>query len=117
MARRVLYGLALLAVSPLALAHAHLTSSSPANEAVLKQAPTQLTASFTEGVETALSSLTLTDDSGHTSKLDKLTASADGDNTYQVALPKLKAGHYRIDLHITSVDTHRVEEQLQFTVK
>lgn len=117
MARRVLCALALLAVSPLALAHAHLSSSSPADGAVLEQAPTTLIASFTEGVETALSSLTLTDDNGHSTSLDKLSASAEGNNTYQVALPRLAAGHYRIDLHVTSVDTHRVEEQLQFTVK
>lgn len=111
-----------LAFSPLALAHAHLVASTPANNATVAQAPASLELTFSEGVEAALSQLTLVDAQGHSTSLGKLKADsaakeAGGHRSYTVGLPALKAGEYSVKMNITSIDTHRITDTLKFSVK
>jgi len=111
-----------LVFSPLALAHAHLVTSSPANNAIVSQAPSSLELTFSEGVEAALSQLTLVDSQGHSIPLGELKVDSavkeTGDHrSYTVALPALKAGEYSVKMNITSIDTHRITDTLKFSIK
>ncbi|MGJ8524750.1 Protein YobA [Halomonadaceae bacterium LMG 33818] len=111
-----------LVFSPLALAHAHLVASTPANNATFSQAPTSLELTFSEGVEVALSQLTLVDSHGHSIALGQLKANSAvkeaGDHrSYTVGLPALKTGEYSVQMNITSIDTHRVTDTLKFSIK
>lgn len=117
MIRKTALAVMLVSISPLALAHAHLTASSPANDAVLSKAPESLQVTFTEGVETALSRLEISSDNGMETTLARLTPVEGKANTYKVALPQLKPGHYHLDMKVTSVDTHRVTNTLDFSVR
>ncbi|WP_027350725.1 copper resistance CopC family protein [Halotalea alkalilenta] len=117
MLRKSLTALALTLVAPLAFAHASLTSSQPADGAELATAPTELVFDFSEGVETSLSQVTLEDDAGQPIEIGALTADASGTHRYRIELPELAPGKYSVEVKVTSVDTHRIEDSLEFTVQ
>lgn len=105
-------------MSQQALAHAHLKTETPAADATLKTAPTELSLGFSEGIEPNFSKVTL---SGPDKK-DVVTgalALAANDNT-QAIVPlntPLSAGKYTVSWHVVSVDGHKTEGQYSFTVQ
>jgi hypothetical protein len=96
-----------------ALAHAHLTASDPAANATLKTAPTEIELHFTEALEPAFSSVTVTDKDGQV--MDAGPSSADG-TVMHLALQKLAPGKYRVSWISVAVDTHRLTGEYFFSV-
>jgi methionine-rich copper-binding protein CopC len=101
--------------APTALAHAHVTSSSPAANAVVA-APKTLSLTFSEGLEPRFSGLTLTAPGGGTVPL---TVAASEDRKTLVAMPAkpLAPGAYKATWHAVAKDGHRMEGSYAFTVR
>lgn len=96
-----------------ALAHAHLIASDPAANAVLKAPPARIELHFTEALEPAFSSVTVTDRTGHV--MDAAPSSAEG-TVMQLSLKKLAPGKYRVSWISVAVDTHRLTGAYFFSV-
>jgi len=103
-------GLALL-WSALALAHAHLTGSSPADGAQVTAAPTELVLSFSEAAQ--LTALAIARAGG---AKQKLTAPAGSQARIRVPLPALAAGDYVVSWRALGADGHLVPGQIHFTI-
>ena len=82
--------------SAVALAHAHLTGSSPADGSHVADAPTTLVLSFSEAAQ--------------------LTAPAAAQARIRVPLPALAAGDYVVSWRALGADGHLVPGQIRFTI-
>ena len=99
-------------------AHAHLKVSSPAAEATVPVAPTEVTITFTEALEGNLSRISIKDGAGTPVDGGDTHVVAGGDNkTLAVSVKGLAAGTYRVDWSAASVDTHKTTGSFQFTIK
>lgn len=103
-------------LSPLALAHAHLKSQTPAAGATVA-APAELRLSFSEGIEPSFSQVTLSAADGSNVEVKALNT-ANGDNKTLVVTPAapLPAGQYKVQWQVLSVDTHKSNGTYSFTV-
>jgi len=119
MSRKVALAAALIAVLPhMAWAHAHLKQSNPAKGAEVQVALTQVTASFTEGLEPAFSSLALFDAAGKPVDGSKAAPAPGDDKTLILPIAKpLPAGAYTVKWHVLSKDGHKTQGDWSFTVK
>ncbi len=107
---------ALALLSPAALAHAFLKDATPPVGSTLATAPTDVAIDFTEGVEPAFSTITVTNVSGHTVQSGR--PRLDGAQTrLAVALGPLPPGLYRVTWHATATDTHKTQGSFTFTVR
>ena len=113
---------ALLAAAP-ALAHPKLVSANPAPNSVAAS-PTKLQLTFSETLVANFSGveLVMTDMPGmkmaSPHKMAATTALAPDGKTVVVTLAKsLPRGAYRLDWHVVSTDTHRVQGSYAFKVK
>lgn len=110
--------LATLLVSQQALAHAHLASASPANEAVVSTSPQALTLSFTEGIEARFSGASLTAADGKSIATGNASVDSADNKVLNVPLSAaLAAGEYKVNWHVLSVDGHKTKGEYRFTVK
>ena len=98
-----------------ALAHAFLDHAVPAVGSQVAQSPAALQLAYTEGVEPAFSTVTVTDSSGNRVDRASLTAQQDG-RVLIVPLKPLPPGTYAVEWHVTSVDTHKTQGHFTFTV-
>ncbi len=101
-----------------AFAHAHLQQQLPAAGAEVNASPQALTLTFSEGIETQFSGVTLTGPQQKTIPLGKPVRS-DG-NKAQLTVPveqALTSGEYTVDWHVVSVDGHKTKGQYTFIVK
>lgn len=99
-----------------AFAHAHLKSSTPAADSAVKQAPSELDLTFTEGLNLKFSGVTVT---GPDKKAVKTDAGSlmDGDKTLMVPVSdKLAPGKYTVQWHALSTDGHKTDGTYTFTV-
>ena len=104
--------------SPSALAHAHLTSSEPADNATVAASPQALTLTFSEDVEPAFSGITLLGADKHSLVGDKAQQDAQQRNRLILALKTpLAAGDYQVKWHVLSVDGHKTQGSTRFRVK
>ncbi|MGQ0466002.1 MAG: copper resistance CopC/CopD family protein [Sporichthyaceae bacterium] len=119
--RRALAALLLLAAvllgvgtAPSAAAHAELVSSSPANGAELKRAPTEVRLVFSEPVRPVRKTFVLTDDAGDALSIVEPT----GTSKTQVTKlpPKLGPGFYLLSFRVISVDNHPIKASIAFNV-
>lgn len=117
--RTLLTGAAVsLLFSQSVLAHAHLKSSQPADNAVIAAAPQELTLSFTEDVEPAFSGVTLLDAGKKTIASEKAQLDTKQHNRLIVPLKTpLAAGDYQVNWHVLSVDGHKTQGSYRFSVK
>lgn len=101
--------------APAALAHAHLTASTPAAEAVVA-APKTLSLTFSEALEPKFSGLTLAAPGGGGVPL---SVSASEDRRTLVATPAkpLAPGVYKAVWHAVAKDGHPMEGGYSFTVR
>ena len=92
------------------------TPGFPAVGSTVSAAPTQVTITFTEGVEPAFSKLVVQDASGASVNAGPIHRV--GTDTYQLAAPlkKVGAGTYKVIWHAVSVDTHKTSGTFTFTV-
>lgn len=101
-----------LLVSP-ARAHAFLNEASPTAGSTIRQAPARVDLHFTEELEGAFSSLSVTDSQGHDVTAGKAVMTG---VDMQVPLKSLAPGDYLVRWHAVSVDTHRTRGHYSFTV-
>jgi copper resistance protein C len=105
--------LALLVATPV-LAHAELVSSDPADGTVMAGPPTTITLTFSEGLDSAKSSIELIGPDGATVATAK--PASDGDETMTVGGLSLTAGSYSVKWTSVSLDTDILRGTVSFTV-
>ena len=109
-------GAAAMSAAPPARAHAFLDHASPAVGSTVPTAPETVTMWFTQELEPAFTTATVTDASGNT--VDRGPAQIDPKEptVLRVALRKLSPGTYTVSWHALSVDTHTTTGHFTFTV-
>ena len=107
-----------LTFSQLALAHAHLQSSSPADEAQVTTSTDALTLNFSEDIEAAFSGVTLLNAEKQPVTTGKARVDAKQASRLIIDLPQpLNAGSYQVNWHVLSVDGHKTSGHYRFSVK
>ena len=96
-----------------ARAHAFLDRASPLVGSTVASAPREVSLTFTQNLESAFSSVQVTDANG--GRVDQGKAQVSG-NTMRVGLKSLSPGTYRVRWQALSVDTHKTEGSFTFTV-
>jgi hypothetical protein len=105
--------LLLLGATIKANAHAFLDHANPRVGNAVATAPRDVTLWFTQKLEPAFSTMTITDSSGQ--RVDAGKPSING-NVMRVPLRVVKAGTYRVTWRVLSIDTHTTEGTFSFTV-
>jgi methionine-rich copper-binding protein CopC len=102
--------------APTVQAHAFLDHASPAVGSTVPTPPEAVTMWFTQELEPAFTTATVTDASGNT--VDRSPAQVDPKDPTElrVALKKLSPGTYTVSWHALSVDTHTTTGHFTFTV-
>ncbi|WP_442048259.1 copper resistance protein CopC [Paenibacillus sp. 2TAB19] len=95
-------------------AHAYLSHSTPLQDAELQASPEAIKLTFTEKIDSKLSSVTLTKASDGSSIAGKL--SADGEMTLVYTIPKLESGEYKVVWQVLSLDTHITDGSFRFAI-
>lgn len=120
--RRALVAVAALVVglgalsAGIALAHAELISSSPANQSILPSSPGEIVLRFSEGVEPVGDSIRLVDAAGDPVPLGPLDQSL-GDDTLRTPLPAtIDDGTYVVGWQAISADSHKIRGAFTFSV-
>ncbi len=96
-----------------ARAHAFLDHAIPLVGSTVPSAPHEVSLWFTQNIETAFSSVEVTDAGG--ARVDQGKPQISG-NTMHVGLKTLGPGTYRVRWHVLSVDTHKTEGSFSFHV-
>ena len=114
-----LMGLAsVAAMSTAAFAHPKLMSSTPAENATVAAAPSEIRIMFNENLESSLSGGDLLNKTGK--KIETGKAATDPTDKKQLVIPivgQLADGTYTVDWHAVAADSHRIKGQYTFTVK
>ena len=107
---------ALLSAAPAARAHAFLDHASPSVGSTVRQSPASISLWFTQELEPAFSTVTITDQGGQ--RVDGGDAKVDArDQTLlRASLKPLPPGTYKVSWHVVSVDTHMTEGSFTFRV-
>jgi methionine-rich copper-binding protein CopC len=103
----------LLLGTVVAAAHAYLDHAEPRVGNTVRPAPRELTLWFTQNIEPAFSSVTVTDDAGQ--RVDAGKPSVSG-SMMRVQLRASRPGTYRVTWRVPSVDTHTTEGSFTFNV-
>jgi methionine-rich copper-binding protein CopC len=94
-------------------AHAKLDHAQPGSGETVDTAPQEVTLSFTEKLEPAFSTVSVTDAAGK--RVDDGNPHVSG-NQMSVALRPGGKGTYHVDWRVLSVDTHRTNGSFSFQV-
>jgi copper resistance protein C len=94
-------------------AHAFLKDAAPAAGSTVASAPQDVALTFTQDLEPAFSTVTVTDSGGAEVSQGKAQVSG---NAMQVGLKALAPGAYTVRWHALSVDTHTTEGTFTFHV-
>lgn len=105
--------LLLLLATGEATAHAFLERAEPRVGNKVATPPREVTLWFTEKLETAFSSVTVTNAAGQ--RVDTGKARVSG-NQMSISVRSGGAGTYRVNWHVLSVDTHRTDGDFTFQV-
>ena len=105
--------LAALFSNAAAHAHAFLDHASPLVGSTVASAPREVSLTFTQNLESAFSSVQVTDANG--ARVDQGKPQISG-NTMRVGLKSLTYGTYRVRWLVLSVDTHKTEGSFTFSV-
>jgi len=97
-------------------AHAFLDHASPAVGSAVPTAPAAVTIWFTQGLEPAFSSVTVTDATGQRVDLGNVQIPPGHAEQLQVGLKPLPPGTYRVNWHVVSVDTHPTQGSFTFQI-
>ncbi|WP_160006348.1 copper homeostasis periplasmic binding protein CopC [Rhizobium sp. 18055] len=108
---------AVLAFSGQAFAHAHLTTSDPADKSVVAGSPASLELHFSEELNIRFSGAQITGAGMTEIKAGEATLADEG-KTLTVPIPTtLDAGTYSVEWHVLSTDGHKTNGRYSFTVK
>jgi len=99
-----------------AQAHAFLDHASPAVGSTLPTAPATLTMWFTQQLEPAFTTATVTDASGNQVAAGPARVDPKDPTELEMPLKKLPPGTYSVAWHALSVDTHTTTGHFTFTV-
>ena len=99
-----------------AWAHAFLDHASPAVGSAVPAAPAAVTLWFTQDLEPAFSSVTVTDQAGQRVDLGNAQILQGHPDELQVGLKMLPPGTYKVSWHVLSIDTHPTEGAFTFQV-
>jgi copper resistance protein C len=102
--------------APVAQAHAFLDHASPSVGSTVPTAPETVTMWFTQQLEPAFTSATVTDKSGNSVDAGPAQVDAKDPTELKVSLKKLSPGTYTVSWHALSVDTHTTTGHFSFTV-
>jgi copper transport protein len=116
LAALVLAGMGLLAAAPAALAHAKLESTSPADGAIVRTAPTTVSATFDEQVGVSADSLRVFAPDGRRADNGLTTHGRVPQQITVGLLPGLGRGTYTVAWHVVSADSHHVQGAWTFSV-
>jgi methionine-rich copper-binding protein CopC len=97
-------------------AHAFLDHSRPAVGSSVPTAPAVVTLWFTQDLEPAFSSVTVTNESGERVDLGNAQIPQGSPAELQIGLKPLPRGTYLVSWHVVSVDTHPTEGTFTFEV-
>ncbi|MFC5510336.1 copper homeostasis periplasmic binding protein CopC [Massilia jejuensis] len=100
-----------------ALAHAKLEVSTPAANAVVSPAPSQLRLQFSEPLELPFSKVKLVDEQGVVTQASKLAIDSANAKVLVAAVPALRSGAYRVQWTTITRDGHKVKGEFGFRVK
>ncbi len=114
---RAASGVAMIALSTFAHAHAYPTHQSPGAGATVSPAPQQVNIDFNEGVEPAFSAITVTNAQGQAVSDGKATVDPSARHRLSVALKSLTPGVYTVSWVAVATDSHRTQGHYAFTVK
>jgi copper resistance protein C len=103
--------------APTVQAHAFLDHASPAVGSTVTTAPETVTMWFTQELEPAFTTATVTDASGNTVDTGPAKVDPKDPTELRVALKKLSSGTYTVSWHALSVDTHTTTGHFTFEVK
>ncbi|WP_374197499.1 copper resistance protein CopC [Micromonospora sp. RL09-050-HVF-A] len=106
--------LALLVAATPAWAHNSLTSASPAREATLSRAPTEITLEFLARLDPAFTTIVLTD--GTKRRVPTGDPVVDGTKSTVQVTDTLPNGTYTVAYRVVSADGHPVQGSYPFTV-
>jgi copper resistance protein C len=112
-----LVALGISVMAPVAKAHPVLKASVPAANASAP-APQEIRLTFNEGLIAKLCGAEIKDQSGNLIATGQ--AAIDPNDKKQLIIPlrsQLSAGHYIVDWHVVSEDTHRVKGSFSFEVQ
>jgi copper resistance protein C len=115
-AAAVLAGAVALA-APTVQAHAFLDHASPAVGSTVPTAPETVTMWFTQELEPAFTTATVTDASGNIVDAGAAQVDPKDPTELRVALKKLSPGTYTVSWHALSVDTHTTTGHFTFEIK
>ncbi len=99
-----------------AQAHAFLDHSDPAVGSTVQTTPAVIHLWFTQQLEAAFSSVTVTDKAGTTVNAEAASVDPGNPSELDVKLKALDPGTYTVKWHVLSVDTHTTEGDYTFHV-
>jgi copper resistance protein C len=102
--------------APVVQAHAFLDHASPAVGSTVPTAPETLTMWFTQQLEPAFTTATVTDKAGNNVDAGPAQVDSKDRTELKVSLKKLPPGTYTVNWHALSVDTHTTTGHFNFTV-
>lgn len=100
-----------------ALAHAGLLEAEPKDETQLEVSPKELLLHFSEQIEPAFSSVSVTDASGQRGDTGVIQPLADRPGWVRVEISRPLHGRCEVLWRVVSVDTHVTKGNMAFTVK
>jgi copper resistance protein C len=103
--------------APTVQAHAFLDHAVPAVGSTVPTAPETVTMWFTQELEPAFTTATVTDASGNTVDTGPAQIDPRDPTELRVALKKLSPGTYTVSWHALSVDTHTTTGHFNFEIK
>ncbi|MFL9922010.1 copper homeostasis periplasmic binding protein CopC [Paraburkholderia fungorum] len=119
--RKHLMGLATTAVITFmpaaAFAHGKLESAVPASGATVDAAPDTLRLTFNEDLESAFSTVKVTDANGTAVSKEKAKVDAANPRVLTIAVPKLSSGSYSVQWAVMTHDSHKTKGAYGFQVK
>ncbi|HEY1260443.1 MAG TPA: copper resistance CopC family protein [Stellaceae bacterium] len=116
LATALLAAAALFGAAHGALAHAFLDHASPAVGSTVPMPPPNVRLWFTQELEPAFSTLTVTDKAGNRVDRGDGTVDAKDPTELHAGLKSLPPGTYKVAWRVVSVDSHRTEGDFTFTV-
>jgi hypothetical protein len=109
-------GMVAIGAAPSVRAHAFLDHASPAVGSAVLASPPNVTLWFTQDLEPAFSSVTVTNEAGQRVDLGDAQIPRGSPAELQIGLKPLPPGTYLVSWHVVSVDTHPTEGTFTFEV-
>jgi len=110
-------GVLALGAAPPSQAHAFLDHASPPVGSSVPASPPIVTLWFTQDLEPAFSSVTVTNEAGQRVDLGNAQIPQGSPAELRIALKPLAPGTYLVSWHVVSVDTHPTEGTFTFDIK